>query len=171
MNLSYNTKQASTYIFTFIKENRYLLNLSSIERKAGIPDHKLIYFSLGRKKTLHPIVIKKLIPVLEGLNFRMPCIEFTVEEVLRSVSYSSGMKIEVIKSRSRKREIVQERQIAMYLCSVHGKNKSGSLIAKEFGDYDPNTVRHANKTINNLCETDKFFREKVDNYEKELLNK
>jgi len=75
-----------------------------------------------------------------------------------------------IKYDSRKREVVQARQIAMVLSKQLTK-KSLDYIGKQLADRDHATVLHAIKTVNNLIDTDKEFKktyfeicEKVDDF-------
>ena len=65
--------------------------------------------------------------------------------------------IETMKSKTRKREIVQCRQLAMYFSKQMTKN-SLAMIGKHCGNKDHATVLHACKTVNNLADTDKRFK-------------
>ncbi|MCQ2153181.1 MAG: chromosomal replication initiator protein DnaA [Bacteroidales bacterium] len=65
-------------------------------------------------------------------------------------------------SKSRKRQFVQARQIAMYLCRSLLTNCSLSTIGAEIGGKDHATVLHACTTVNDLMQTDKVFRKYVD---------
>lgn len=73
----------------------------------------------------------------------------------------------LMKSKSRKREVSDARNVAMWW---HCLNGSGSLntIGTFYGDCDHATVHAAKKKINNLIETDKCFKEKVDTILKEI---
>lgn len=72
--------------------------------------------------------------------------------------------------KTRKREYVYARQIAMMLISKYTKF-SLSKIGKEFGGRDHATVLHAKRTIQNLCEGSKKIKEEVDKIEKLILYK
>ena len=66
-----------------------------------------------------------------------------------------------IHTKSRKREVVQARQIAMFLAKSYtdfSTAKIGALI----GHKDHATVLHACKTIKELREVDKTFRAEID---------
>lgn len=72
-----------------------------------------------------------------------------------------------IGSSSRKREIVQDRQICHYL--VKEKTKiSLSEIGLKFGNKDHTTVIHSIKTINNLKDIDPYFKLKIGIIKKEF---
>ena len=72
-----------------------------------------------------------------------------------------------MKSKTRKREIVQCRQLAMYFSKQMTKN-SLAMIGKYCGNKDHATVLHACKTVNNLADTDKRFKGYILDIEKKL---
>ena len=70
-----------------------------------------------------------------------------------------------IKMKTRKREIVEARQLAMTLVyNRYRKSRFISLhsIGKTIGGKDHATVIHASKQIANLCDTNKDFKEMFD---------
>ena len=71
-------------------------------------------------------------------------------------------------SKTRKRQIVQARQIAMYM-SRSLINCSLSTIGSEIGGKDHATVLHACTTVSDLMATDKTFRQYVSDIEKILV--
>jgi chromosomal replication initiator protein len=79
--------------------------------------------------------------------------------------YNIGL--EQLQSKTRKREIVQARQVAMFFSKTLTKS-SLATIGSQIGGKDHATVLHACKTVNNLIETDKRFRMQVDEIEKKL---
>ena len=62
--------------------------------------------------------------------------------------------------KTRKREIVQARQITMYLAKAFTKN-SLKTIGEHFGGRDHTTVIHSCQTVKDLMDTDGVFRENV----------
>ena len=62
--------------------------------------------------------------------------------------------------KTRKREIVQARQITMYLAKAFTKN-SLKTIGEHFGGRDHTTVIHSCQTVKDLMDTDSIFRENV----------
>ena len=68
-------------------------------------------------------------------------------------------------SPSRKRQIVQARQIAMYECRNLVPSCSLSTIGAELGGKDHATVLHACTTVQNLMSTDRAFRQYVNDIE------
>ncbi|MFA6713490.1 MAG: helix-turn-helix domain-containing protein, partial [Bacteroidales bacterium] len=72
-------------------------------------------------------------------------------------------------SKTRKREIVQARQIAMYLSRNLTKTSLAS-IGSQIGGKDHATVLHAYNTVCDLIDTDRSFRQFVSDIEKKLLS-
>ena len=70
-------------------------------------------------------------------------------------------------SKTRKREVVQARQIAMYFSKKMTKSSLAN-IGMHCGGKDHATVLHACRTVNNLAETDKHFRTYLVDLEKKL---
>jgi len=62
--------------------------------------------------------------------------------------------------KTRKREIVQTRQVSMYFAKLYIKS-SLAKIGQAHGGKDHATVLHAVKTVNNLIDTDKLFRRQI----------
>jgi chromosomal replication initiator protein len=73
----------------------------------------------------------------------------------------------MLQSRTRKREIVQARQVAMYFSKSLTKS-SLAKIGAQIGGKDHATVLHACKTVNNLMDTDKHFKSQIEDIEKKL---
>ena len=72
-------------------------------------------------------------------------------------------------SKTRKRQIVQARQIAMYMSRLLITNCSLSTIGAEIGGKDHATVLHACTTVTDLMSTDKTFKQYVTDIEKLLV--
>lgn len=93
--------------------------------------------------------------------------EISIDYIQKVVCDYFDMPIELLKSKTRKREIVQARQLAMYFSKQLTKNSLASIGA-QCGNKDHATVLHACRTINNLGETDKRFRTYIDELRKKL---
>ena len=70
-------------------------------------------------------------------------------------------------SKSKKREMVQARQLAMHFSKKFTK-LSLAMIGQQCGGRDHATVIHALKTVSNLLETDKQFRALANEIEKNI---
>lgn len=93
--------------------------------------------------------------------------EVSIDYIQKVVCDYFNLPIELMKSKTRKREIVQARQIAMYFAKQFTKSSLASIGA-QCGGKDHATVLHACKTVNNLIETDKHFRIYIDELEKKI---
>lgn len=88
----------------------------------------------------------------------------TIEEIVKKVADYYGVEPESINTRSRKREVVLVRQIAMYFAKKY-LDLSTAKIGLYVGNRDHATVLHACKTIANLADTDKQFRTELSEIE------
>ncbi len=93
--------------------------------------------------------------------------ELSIEYISKVVCDYFNMNVDVLQAKTRKREIVQARQIAMYFSKSLTKYSLASIGA-QIGSKDHATVLHACKTVNNLKDTDKNFRQYVEDIEKKL---
>ncbi len=93
--------------------------------------------------------------------------EISIDYIQKVVCDYFDMPIDLLKSPTRKREIVQARQLAMYFSKQLTKNSLASIGA-QCGNKDHATVLHACRTVNNLADTDKRFRTYVDDIRKKL---
>jgi chromosomal replication initiator protein len=93
--------------------------------------------------------------------------EVSIDYIQKVVCDYFDLPIELLKSKTRKREIVQARQIAMYFAKKMTKSSLAN-IGLHCGGKDHATVLHACRTVNNLAETDKHFRKYLDDLEKKL---
>lgn len=93
----------------------------------------------------------------------------TIYDIAETVCNYFNIKKELINTASRKREIVQARQVAMYLSKQYTEMslaQIGSIIGKK----NHATVLHACKTVKDQIEVDKSFRDNIEEIEK-ILNK
>lgn len=93
--------------------------------------------------------------------------EMSIDKVKEVVCEYFSITDEMLLSRSRKRNIVQARQIAMFM-SRNLMNCSLSTIGAELGGKDHATVLHACTTVQDLISTDRSFRQYVSDIEKLL---
>lgn len=91
--------------------------------------------------------------------------EVTIEYIQKVVCDYFNIPIDSIQSHTRKREIVQARQLTMYFAKKMTKS-SLAIIGLQCGNKDHATVLHACKTVKNLAETDKQFRYWIEDLEK-----
>jgi len=93
--------------------------------------------------------------------------EVTIEQIQDVVSKYFQMDVQMLNSKTRRRSVVQARQLAMFFAkkyTTHSLQNIGSQIGKR----DHATVLHACRTVGNLVETDKQFRKFVDDINKKI---
>jgi chromosomal replication initiator protein len=93
--------------------------------------------------------------------------ELSIDYIQKVVCDYFNIPIDLVLSKTRKREIVQARQVAMFF-SKNLTKSSLATIGSRIGGKDHATVLHACKTVNNLIETDKRFRLQIEEIEKRL---
>jgi len=109
--------------------------------------------------TLAEKVISRIVNITKKVN--------TVEKIRDAVCEYFSLSIDAISTKSRKREVVQARQIAMYLSKQLTKSSLAS-IGNAIGQRDHATVLHACKIVNDLMDCDKNFRLSVREIEEKL---
>jgi chromosomal replication initiator protein len=93
--------------------------------------------------------------------------EVSIEYIQKIVCDYFDLPIEMLKSKTRKREVVQARQISMNFSKKMTKSSLANIGA-HCGGKDHATVLHACRTVVNLSETDKQFRVYLEELEKKL---
>lgn len=86
--------------------------------------------------------------------------EITIDTIQKMVCDYLDVAYEKLLQKTRKREIVQARQITMYLAKAFTKN-SLKTIGEHFGGRDHTTVIHSCQTVKDLMDTDNAFKESV----------
>lgn len=92
----------------------------------------------------------------------------SVDTVQDKVCEYFGITRDELLSTTRKRQIVQARQISMFLSRKLIDNISLSTIGSETGGKNHATVLHACNTVNDLCATDRIFKKDVAGIESML---
>ncbi|MBQ9891999.1 MAG: chromosomal replication initiator protein DnaA [Bacteroidales bacterium] len=95
--------------------------------------------------------------------------DISIDKVEKVVCEYFNITRDTLLSKSRKRQIVQARQIAMYMSRNLISNCSLSTIGAELGGKDHATVLHACTTVSDLMSTDRTFKQYVTDIEKMLV--
>ncbi len=90
--------------------------------------------------------------------------DLTIDHIQQIIADYFNLDIESLHSKTRKRNVVQARQLAMFFSKKYTKN-SLSTIGSQIGQRDHATVLHACKTVENLIETDRAFKKYVSDLE------
>lgn len=115
------------------------------------------------KKEITLDVAKKLIDKFVKNTAR----EISIEYIQKVVCDYYGITVDLMKSKTRRREVVQTRQIIMYFAKQY-TNCSLASIGQMCGNKDHATVLHACKTVKNLLETDKTIRSQLEEIDKKF---
>ena len=94
--------------------------------------------------------------------------EITIEHIIEVVCAEMNIDRERMSSSERTREVAIARQLAMFLAKKHTKQPLTNIGAA-IGGRNHATVLHSCKTISNLMDTEKLFRQQVEQIEKSLL--
>jgi len=109
-------------------------------------------------------LVKDVIKERVGSSFTY---DLSIEDIVRKVSDVSNVPEKEIIGKSRKMELVEARQISMYLCrDIMGTSLNN--IGVYFGGRDHTTVMHAVKTINNKKTTDHRLNKTIESLKQEL---
>jgi len=123
----------------------------------------LLAQSTLNKKDITLDLAKKMIDKL----VKSTTTEISIDYIQKIVCDYFNMPVDILQSKTRKREIVQARQIAMYF-SKNLTKSSLATIGAQIGGKDHATVLHACKSVNNLIDTDKRFRAYIEEIDKKL---
>jgi chromosomal replication initiator protein len=93
--------------------------------------------------------------------------EVSIDFIQKTVCDYYNVSVDHLKEQTRKRMIVQARQLSMFLAKNYTKN-SLKVIGKHFGGRDHSTVIHSCQAVQNLLDTDDEFREQVAEIQKKI---
>ena len=93
--------------------------------------------------------------------------EVSIDYIQKTVCEYFEVPLEKLKEKTRKRAIVQARQLSMFLAKNYTKN-SLKVIGKHFGGRDHSTVIHSCQAIQNLLDTDPDFKDNVEDIQKKI---
>ncbi|MCQ2973514.1 MAG: chromosomal replication initiator protein DnaA [Bacteroidales bacterium] len=145
-------------VLEYIAENV----ISNVRELEGALISLLAQSTLNRKE----ITLELTKSIMEKV-VRKPKNEFSLDYILKVVCNYFKMTPEILNTKSRKREIVQARQLAMYFAKTLTTN-SLAVIGMQIGNRDHSTVLHACKTIEDLLQTDKQLKAIYDEIETKL---
>jgi chromosomal replication initiator protein len=135
---------------------------SNVRELEGALISILAQSSLNRKAVTLELAKQMIDKFVKNTNH-----EVSIDYIQKVVCDYFDLPIEMLKSKTRKRQVVQARQIAMYFAKSMTKS-SLSNIGAHCGGKDHATVLHACRTVNNLIETDKKFKASVQELQKKI---
>ena len=121
----------------------------------------------------HSVLLKQEITIDMAREFTEKIVgeqreELTIGRVKQTVCDYFKISQEELTSKSRKRKIVEARQIAMYMSRSH-INCSLSTVGAEMGGKDHATVLHACNTVTDLMSTSRAFKNYINDIERLLV--
>lgn len=122
----------------------------------------LLAQSTFNKKDLSIDVVQDIL----GKMRKNPEEELTVDKIQDVICDYLRIPAELLRTKNRKREIVQARQLFMYFCKNY-TNCSLAYIGRQV-DRDHATVLYADKAVTNLIETDRKFKMQVEEIQRKL---
>ncbi|MDR3273383.1 MAG: chromosomal replication initiator protein DnaA [Flavobacteriaceae bacterium] len=146
-------------ILAYIAEN-IKTNIRELEGALN----SVIAQSTLNKKEITPELVEKTLANLISNSKK----DITIDYIQKLVCDYFKLPLDMIQSKTRKRDIVQARQLAMYFAKKY-TNASLSTIGTQIGKRDHATVLHACKTVGNLFETDRMFKSYVDDINKKIV--
>jgi chromosomal replication initiator protein len=118
--------------------------------------------SLNRKEIDLELAKQALCSIVQDID-----VEVNIDYIQKYVSNYFGVSIDLLKAKTRKREIVVARQVAMYLAKEY-TNMSLKSIGFHFGNRDHSTVIHAISTVNDMMDTDAKFLTQMEDILKKV---
>lgn len=135
---------------------------SNVRELEGALISLLAQATLNKKEITLDLAIKMINKLVNNTKR-----ELTIDYISKVVSDYFCIPVDSLFVKTRKREIVQARQIAMYF-SKNLTQSSLASIGSQIGGKDHATVLHACRTVTNLKEIDKNFRLSIDEIENKL---
>ena len=96
--------------------------------------------------------------------------EVNVDFIQKTVADYFSVPVALLKEKTRKKEIVTARQVAMYFTKEHTSH-SLKTIGYHFGGRDHATVIHSVQTVSDLIDSDKKFRDQISELRKKFVQK
>ena len=93
--------------------------------------------------------------------------EVNLDFIQKTVAEHFGISLELMKAKTRKKEVVTARQVAMYFAKEFTSHSLKS-IGYHFGGRDHSTVIHSVQTVSDLIDTDKKFKASIQELQKKF---
>lgn len=135
---------------------------TNVRELEGVMISLLAHASLNRVEidlSLAKTIMKNIVKDIET--------EVGIDFIQKTVSDYFDIKLDDLKAKTRKKEIVTARQVAMYF-SKEFTNHSLKSIGYHFGGRDHSTVIHAVQSVNDMIETDNTLKNAVDELKKKF---
>lgn len=135
---------------------------TNIRELEGVVISLIAHASLTRKDVdleLAKQILKNIVTDIDS--------EVGIDYIQKTVSDYYKVSLDDMKAKTRKKEIVIARQVAMYFSKDY-TNHSLKSIGYHFGGRDHSTVIHAVQSVNDMIDTNAKFRFSIDELKKKL---
>ena len=135
---------------------------TNIRELEGVLISIIAHASLNREEVdleLAKQILKNLVHDIET--------EVGIDYIQKTISEYYRLPLQDLVARSRKKEIVIARQVAMYFAKEY-TNHSLKSIGYHFGGRDHSTVIHAVQSVNDMIDTNTNFRNSIEDLRKKL---
>ncbi|MBC6990573.1 MULTISPECIES: chromosomal replication initiator protein DnaA [Hymenobacter] len=96
--------------------------------------------------------------------------EVNLDFIQKTVAEYFSISVDLLKAKTRKKEVVTARQVAMYFAKEHTSHSLKS-IGHNFGGRDHSTVIHSVQTVSDLIDSDKNFKQTIQELRKKFAGK
>ncbi len=124
---------------------------TNVRELEGVIVSLIAQSSLARKEIDLDLAKQALQSIVQNID-----VEVNMDYIQKFVQNYFDISIELMKAKTRKREVVVARQVSMYLAKEY-TNMSLKSIGAHFGGRDHSTVIHAITTVNDMMDTDQQF--------------
>lgn len=135
---------------------------TNVRELEGVIISLIAHASLNRREIDLELAKQTLKNIVQNIET-----EVGIDYIQKAVSEYFDVAIDDMKAKTRKKEIVTARQVAMYLSKQYTTHTLKS-IGLYFGKRDHTTVLHAVKTVEDLMDVDVNFRGSVEGMKKKL---
>ncbi len=135
---------------------------TNIRELEGVVISLIAHASLNRREIDLELAKQTLKNIVHNIET-----EVGIDYIQKAVSEYFEVTPDDLKDKTRKKEIVIARQVAMYLSKEY-TNHSLKAIGYHFGGRDHSTVIHAVQSVNDMMDTDANFKHSIEGMRKKL---
>ncbi len=135
---------------------------TNVRELEGVLISLIAQSSLNRKEIDLELAKQSLKHIIEDVET-----EVNMDFIMKTVAEYFSVTLEQLKAKTRKKEIVMARQVAMYFAKEYTPQSLKS-IGFHFGGRDHSTVIHSVQTVSDMIDTDKRFRADIQELQKKF---
>ena len=142
----------------------YLANSvpTNVRELEGVIASLVAQSSLSRRDIDLEMVKQALRHIIEEVEA-----EVNLDFIQKTVAAYFSIPVDLLKAKTRKKEVVTARQVAMYFAKHHTSHTL-KTIGFHFGGRDHTTVMHSVQTVSDLVDQDRKFRDQVEELRKKF---